>query len=247
MKNYLRLMLLIGFSISAFYGIIVIFNDSFLQTVFASQEEFSGLQTGIISTENNDYAISNNFQTRILQDGKIMRISGITITGESYYVYQKFEDDTLNVKGKILVNGIFVPVVYKKVLLEQEIPVKSKTDLIMAVELSKYTYSNYPFLISVKVFDVEKNPQAKFEDKFGVLENVLVNVTITNRFEKFVTSISGNTNSLGIFSGRYLVNEGIVGQGKFNVNVLVDDGISSTSKSFTTFFRGDIRNYFDKN
>ena len=237
---------LIGISIIVVCCSIVVFNDSFSQTVFGIQEDFLVLQTGIISTENNDYAISNNFESRILQDGKIMRINGLTTTGEIYYVFQKINKDTVIVKGKILVNEVFVPVINKEIISEQDTQVKPETELIMAVKFAKYTYSGYPFVVSVKVFDAEKNPQAKFEDKFGVLENVFVNVTITNRFDKFVTSLSGKTDSSGLFKGSYLVNEGIVGQGEFNVNVIVGNGNTSASKSFTTFFRGDIRDYFDK-
>jgi hypothetical protein len=237
---------LIGILFIVFSGSIII-NDSFSQNVFGIQEDFLVLQTGIISTEDGDFAISNKFETRILQDGKIMRISGITTTGEAYYVYQKIKDEIAIVNGKILVNGIFVPIITKEIVFEQEIQEKSKTEMIMAVKLPQYTYSNYPFVISVKVFDAEKNPQPKFEETVGSLENVFVNVTVTNRFDKFVTSLVGNTDSSGLFRGSYLVNEGITGQGKFNVMVTVNDGTSSTSKSFTTFFRGDIRYYDDNN
>ena len=223
-----------------------IINDLFSQMVLGIQENFLVLQTGIISTKDGDFAISNNFETRILHDGKIMRVSGITTTGEAYYAYQKIEDGITIVNGKILVNGIFVPIITKEVVFEQETQEKSKTELVMVVKLPQYTYSNYPFVISVKVFDAEKNPQPKFEESVGTLENVFVNVTITNRFNEFVTSITGSTDPSGLFRGSYLVNEGIVGQGKFNANVTVNDGLNSESKSFTTFFRGDIRNYFDK-
>jgi len=234
-----------GILFIVFCGSIII-DDSFSQHVYGVQDDILVLQTGIISTTDKDFAVSNNFETRILQDGKIMRISGITTTGEAYYVYQKIENGITIVNGKILVNGIFVPIITKDVVFEQEIQEKSKTELSMAVKLPHYTYSNYPFVISVKVFDPEKNPQPKFEESVGTLENVFVNVTITNRFDEFVTSLSGNTDSSGLFRGSYLVNEGIVGQGKFNANVTVNDGLNSESKSFTTFFRGDIRNYFDK-
>jgi hypothetical protein len=235
--------ILIGILFIVFCGSI--FNDSFSKKVFGIQEDFLVLQTGIISTEDEDFAISNNFETRILHDGKIMRISGITTTGEAYYVYQKSEGGIATVNGKILVNGVFVPIITKEVLFEQEIQEKSKTELVMVVKLPQYTYSNYPFIISVKVFDAEKNPQPKFEESNGLLENVFVNVTITNRFDKFVTSLNGTTDSSGLFRVSYLVNEGIVGQGEFKVNVIAHNGLASVSKSFTTFFRGDIRDYFD--
>lgn len=235
--------ILIGILFLGFYGLII--NDLFSQKAFGIQEDFLVLQTGIISTEDEDFAISNNFETRILHDGKIMRISGITTTGEAYYVHQKIEEGITIVNGKILVSGAFVPIIIKEVLFEQEIQEKSEMELVMVVKLSQYTYSNYPFIISVKVFDAEKNPQPKFEESNGSLENVFVNVTITNRFGKSVTSLNGTTDSSGLFRGSYLVNEGIVGQGEFKVNVIANDGLTSVSKSFTTFFRGDIRDYFD--
>jgi hypothetical protein len=244
MKIHLEV-ILIGILFTVFCNLII-FNYSFAQNVSVTSENFLVLQTGIISTEDDDFALSNIFKTRVLQDGKIMRLSGVTTTGEAYYVYQKIKDDNTVVNGKILVNGVFIPIISKEVLSEPEMQIMQKSKLDMAVKLPSYTYSNYPFVISVRVFDIEKNPQPKFEDTYGTLENTFVNVTITNRFDKFVTSLSGNTDSSGLFRGSYLVNEG-TGQGKFNVNVSVNDGKSSTSKSFTTFFRGDIRYYDDNN
>lgn len=239
--------ILIGILFTVSSSLIIIFNDSYAQGAFGAPEDFVVLQTGIISTKDSDFAVSNIFETRVLQDGKIMRVSGITTTGEAYYVYQKIEDDTTVVNGKILVNGVFVPIINKEITSEHEILITPKSKLDMVVKLPQYTYSNYPFVISVRVFDAEKNPQPKFEETFGTLENVFVNVTITNRFDKFVTSLTGNTDSSGLFRGSYLVNEGIVGQGQFNVNAIASDGTSSASKSFTTFFRGDIRYYDDNN
>jgi len=114
----------------------------------------------------------------------------------------------------------------------------------MAVKVSQYTYSNYQFVISVKVFDSKVNPNARYDSRIGVLENVFVNVTITDRFDEFVTNLSGNTDSTGVFQGSYLVYEDVVDQGEYNVNVTIGDGTSNITQSFTTFFRGDIRDYF---
>ena len=213
------------------------------QSAFGFEENILALQTGIISTNNNDYAISQEFEVRIFQNGKIMRLSGLTTTGEQYYFYQKSVGDDIIVRGKIYVNGAFVPIIFKEDLLEQKTQ-QPETKLAMAVKLSQYTYSNYQFVISVKVFDVEQNPLPSYNQRTGVLENVFVNVTITDRFDEFVTTLSGNTDSTGVFQGNYLVYENVVDQGKYNVNVMIDDGTSNTSQSFTTFFRGDIRDYF---
>ncbi len=228
-------------------GSVIFFTQSYSQYAFGFEEDFVVFQTGIISTDIQDYAISKDFETRITQNEKIMRLSGITTTGEVYYLYQKMVDDKIIVKGKILVNGVFIPIKYSERVFEPEIMIKHETDLIIATKLPQYTYARYPFAISVKVFDAEKNPQAKFEQREGAIENVFVNVTITNQFDKFVTSFSGLTDSTGLFRGSYVVRENIDIPGKYNVNVTVDDGTTSTSQSFITFFRGDLRDYFDDN
>ncbi len=213
------------------------------QSAFGFEENILPLQTGIISTNNQEYAISQEFEVRIFQNGKIMRLSGLTTTGEQYYFYQKSVGDDIIVRGKIYVNGAFVPIIFKEDLLEQKTQ-QSDTKLAMAVKISQYTYSNYQFVISVKVFDAEKNPLSNYNQRDGVLENVFVNVTITDRFDEFVTTISGNTDSTGVYQGNYLVLEDVVDQGEYNVNVTIEDETSNTSQSFTTFFRGDIRDYF---
>ena len=82
------------------------------QTAFGFEENILVLQTGIISTSNQDYAISQEFETRIFQDGRIMRLSGMTTTGEAYYLYQKIVGDDIIVKGKIFANNVFVPIIW---------------------------------------------------------------------------------------------------------------------------------------
>jgi len=228
-------------AITIVIGVFFTYFDA--QSAFGFEENILALQTGIISTNNQDYAISQEFKAKIFQNGKIMRLSGLTTTGEQYYFYQKSIGDDTIVRGKIYVNGVFVPIIFKKELLEQKTQ-QVDTKLAMSVKLSQYTYSNYQFVISVKVFDAEQNPFPNYNQRTGVLENVFVNVTITDRFDEFVTALSGNTDSIGVFQGNYLVLEGVVDQGEYNVNVIIDDGVSNTSQSFTTFFRGDIRDYF---
>ena len=236
---------LVAILISVSIGSLIFFTQLYSQYALGLEENFVVFQTGIISTDNHDYSVSKNFETRIIQDGKIMRLSGITTTGEVYYLYQKVIDDKIIVKGKILVNNVFVPIKYKEKIFEPEIPAKPETKLIISAKLPQYTYARYPMAISVKVFDAEKNPNAKFEQGEGILENVFVNVTITNQFDKYVTSFSGKTDSNGLFRGSYVVRENIDPPGKYNLNVIVVGGGTSISQSFTTFFRGDIRDYFD--
>lgn len=241
MESSKSLLVFFTLTITIVTGIFFMYIDT--QSAFGFEENILVLQSGIISTSNQDYAISQEFDTRIIQDGRIMRLSGITTTGEQFYLYQKIVGDDTIVRGKIFVNNDFVPIIFKKEFLMQK-TTQSDSNLIMAVKLSDYTYSNYNFVISVKVFDAELNPQARYDSRIGVLDNVSVTVTITDRFNNHVTTLSGNTDSRGIFQDKFLVLEKVVDQGKYNVNVIIDDGNTNTSESFTTFFRGDIRQYF---
>lgn len=242
-RNETRKSLMIFFTLTTTIvgGAFFIYYD--VQNAFGFEENILVLQSGIISTSIQDYAISQEFETRIIQNGKIMRLSGITTTGEQYYLYQKIIGEDIVVRGKVFTNNAFVPIIFNQELFEQK-TVKSDSNLIMSVKVSDYTYSNYNFVISVKVFDADVNPIAKYDSRTGVLENVFVSVTITDRFDNHVTTLSGNTDSRGVFQGKYLVVEDVVEQGEYNVEVMIDDGTSTTSQSFTTFFRGDIRDYF---
>jgi len=90
-----------------------------------------------------------------------------------------------------------------------------------------------------------QNPQANYDQSFGALEDVFVNITITNEIDALVTSLSGNTDATGLFRETHIVREGIDLPGEYTVNVFIDDGITNTSQSYKTFFRGDIRDYWD--
>src|SRR3989337_2485965 len=136
-KKISLIIILISISI----GSLIFFTQSYSQYAFGFEENFVVFQTGIISTDNQDYAISKNFETRIIQNGKIMRLSGITTTGEAYYLYQKMVDGKIIVKGKILVDGGFIPIKYREKILESEILVKPETELIISAKLPQYTYA----------------------------------------------------------------------------------------------------------
>jgi len=121
--------------ISISIGSLIFFTQMYPQYVFGFEEDFVVFQTGITSTDNQDYAISRDFETRTIQDGKIMRLSGITTTGEAYYLFQKMVDDEIIVKGKILVNGVFIPIKYREKIFEPEMPIKPETELIISTKL----------------------------------------------------------------------------------------------------------------
>jgi hypothetical protein len=228
-------------------GIVFFSTDPSSQDGFGLEENFVTLQTGIISTQDRDFAVSNDFEIRIFQNEKIMRLSGVTTTGEPYYIYQKNIGGDIMLKGKILLEGFFVSIIQKEIIPEPQVSLEPGTQLVMSTKIPHHTYASYPVTISVKVFDAEQNPQANYNQKFGALEDIFVNVTITNKFDKVISSLSGYTDSTGLFRGSHVVREGIDLSGEYKVVVTIDDGTTSTSKFFKTFFRGDIRDYWNDN
>jgi len=66
------------------------------------------LDTGIIHSDDNQFQISNDMNTREFSNGKIIRVSGQTIEGFPYITYSKILEDKVNTHGIIFIGGKFV-------------------------------------------------------------------------------------------------------------------------------------------
>ena len=228
--------------ISIFIGSLIFFTQSYSQNAFGFEENFVVFQTGIISTENRDYAISNNFEMRIIQDGRIMRLSGITTTGEPYYVFQKTVNSNTIVKGKILVNDKFIPIIQSRsvveekqiVDMEQSIPIK------MVISQPHDIYWRQIYTINVKVFEADKNPLNNYWFKEYLVPNVSILIDINHESGRHLTTIKGTTNEDGYFKGQYYVRDNLDWGGKYNVHVVAGDEANNDTEDLTTFIIGEI-------
>ena len=237
-KKISLIIILISISI----GSLIFFTQSYSQYAFGFEENFVVFQTGIISTENRDYAISNNFEMRIIQDGRIMRLSGITTTGEPYYVFQKIVDSNTIVKGKILVNDKFIPIIQSRsvveekqiVDMEQSIPIK------MVISQPHDIYWRQIYTINVKVFEADKNPLNNYWFKEYLVPNVPILIDINHESGRHLTTIEGTTNEDGYFKGQYYVRDNLDWGGKYNVHVVAGDEANNDTEDLTTFIIGEI-------
>jgi len=228
--------------ISISIGSLIFFTQSYPQYAFGFEENFIVFQTGIISTDNHDYAISKNFETRIIQDGKIMRLSGITTTGEVYYLYQKMIDDKIIVKGKILVNNKFIPIIQSRTVAEEKQIADIKQSLPIKIVISQphYTYWGQFYTINVKVFEADKNPLNNYWFKEYLVPNVPIFIDINHENGRHLTTMEGTTNEDGYFSGRYYVRDNLDWGGKYNVHVVAGNEDNNDIKDVTTFIIGEI-------
>jgi len=223
-------------------GFLIIFTQSFLQNTLAFEENLVILQTGIILTAEEEYAISNNFQTRIIQDGKIIRISGVTTTGEIFYAYQKMTENDIILRGKILVNDGFISIIKPIQVFDEGLTDEtSKSQPIKMVILQPHsTYWRQTYTINVKVFEVDKNPSNDYWHKSNLVPKVPILIEINHENGRHLTTIEGITNDDGYFKGQYFVTDNLDWAGKYNVHVVAGDKSSSITQDLTTFIIGEV-------
>jgi len=229
-------------TITILIGVFFTYFDA--QSAFGFEENILALQTGIISTNNQDYAISQEFEAKIFLNGKIMRLSGLTTTGEQFYLYQKSIGDDTIVRGKILINEDFIPIVQKSEIESKKSVPQDTKEIIVLIKQPQYGYYYDTYTLTAKAFEAELNPRANFDQTQGYAEGVKINVTLTNdRNEERLTSFAGETNQFGVFSGNYLWGYRD-SSGEYKVTVMIDDGNSISYQYFPTFYRGETLKLF---
>ena len=174
-----------------------------------AQEEFSILETGIISTVTDDYDISGKFEIRVIGDGDIIRMKGITVSGNPYYAYQRVIDGEQIISGKIFIDGKAVPLINKVIEPStniQNIEKENTTEKNLIVQIESADSSRYYqyYTFSVKVYDADVNPYPElFSKTDGLLNAIPVNATIIDKNGNLLVSFEGITDKSGKFSGSY--------------------------------------------
>jgi len=215
------------------------------QTAFSQQIEPESspiLESGIISTKNNDYIISNDFDIRQFFYGKILRISGTTIDGNFYYVYHKIIDDEIFLKGKIFLDGKFVPLEFNKepeqVTKESSMPLE-QPEMKILVKQTERVYWKQNFDITIRVFNAELNRLNDFDQNWGYIPGIDILVEIFNEDDELLTSLSGQTGNTGYYDAEYYIVENLISRGDYIVNVTADNGQVQLTKTLPLYIFGE--------
>jgi hypothetical protein len=198
------------------------------------------LQSGIISTGTNDYIISNDMKIREFSNGKILRVSGTTIDGNSYFVYHRIIDDEITLRGKIFLNGKFVPLEFNKVSEHTavESSITEQPRLKILVQQTERVYWEKDYDITVRVFDAELNKSNNFNQNWGHLSNIDILVEITNTKNELLTSFKGETDHNGIFEDDFIVKTKTM-KGEYFVKIFAGTGNNQVTKTLSMFVLGD--------
>ena len=198
----------------------------------------SFLDTGIIHSDENQFQISNDMNTREFFNGKIVRVSGQTIEGFPYITYSKILDDKVNTHGIIYVGGEFLKLSFVEKVTEETTEEK-EDDLQILVQYTQRVYSKQTALVDVKVYDPEQNKYNDFNLNYGFLKNIDIKIVVLDENNEEFYSTNGITNDKGFFETEFFIPERFP-QETLTVTVSAEDNNSKSSKILQMFTLGAI-------
>ncbi|MFB5632170.1 MAG: hypothetical protein ACE5Q9_02450 [Nitrosopumilus sp.] len=224
------------------YGIFLLSLGLFLGTpVFGEIDLLSNitfLDTGIIHSDENQFQISNEMNTREFSNGKIVRVSGQTIEGFPYITYSKIVDDKVNTHGIIYVGGEFLKLSFVEKFTDENTEEK-EDDMQILVQYTQRVYSKQYASIEIKTYDPEQNRLKDFSLNYGFLSNVDIKVVVLDENNEEFYSTTGVTNDKGFFETEFFIPERYP-QETLTVTVSAEDNDSKSSKILQMFTLGAI-------
>ena len=224
------------------YGIFLLSLGLFLGTpAFGEIDLLSNitfLDTGIIHSDENQFQISNEMNTREFSNGKIVRVSGQTIEGFPYITYSKIVDDKVNTHGIIYVGGEFLKLSFVEKVTEETTEEK-EDDMQILVQYTQRVYSKQYASIEIKTYDPEQNRLKDFSLNYGFLSNVDIKVVVLDENNEEFYSTTGVTNDKGFFETEFFIPERYP-QETLTVTVSAEDNDSKSSKILQMFTLGAI-------
>jgi hypothetical protein len=118
-------------------------------------------------------------------------------------------------------------------------------ELIVLVQQDIKTFWNDTYDIEIKVFDKAINPNPKFYQSLGAIDQAEIKVILKDIDGIKLTQFSGQTNSKGFWDDDYFVLQNLVSGGEYFVEVNVTYLESRNFQSFETFIISDTRDSKD--
>ncbi len=222
-----------------FFFLILVLSVNFASAQVDPLVDIKFLQTGILNTNENEFHISNELTFREFANGKIIRVSGQTIEGFPYITYSKIFKDKIDTHGIIFIKGQFTKLKFDEEPIVEESIVEKKEDVSLLVKYSQRVYSEKIVYIDVKIYDKKQNKLNNFDQNYGYVSNVDINVQITDESEQVVFSSNGITNKRGLFETQYLIPENSKRE-TLTVTITAENENSTTSKILQVFSLGQI-------
>ena len=196
-------------------------------------------QTGELNTKENQFLISDQLNIREFFNGNIIRVSGLTLEGFPYITYSKILDEQINTHGVIFMQGEFKKLNFDEKIEEETTVVEKDDDISLLLKYTQRAYSEKTVYVDVKIYEKDQNKLNDFNQNYGFISDVNINVKITNEDDQIVFSSNGTTNKNGLYETQYLIPE----NSKRETLILTIDAeneSSATSKILQVFSLGRI-------
>jgi len=238
MKNQYKLFIITIIGVLSVIPLSVFAPHSQLESALV--EESIILQTGKLFTTAGEFKISNDFDIRIFAEGAIMRVSGITTEGFPYYVYHLKDDEKTNIKGKILIDENWKSVVEKENTVTEQVQTQpNQIELLILGKSDHFVYLNDKYDITIKIFDASKNTLKNFDQNYGGINGINVNISLDHEDGTHLTSFNGTTENNGFYKDGYFVSNTNVKTGKYFVTVSVSYNNNEITQGYTMFIRNE--------
>ena len=212
-------------------------NLAFAEVDPLSDIEF--LQTGTLDTSENQFHISNEITIREFFNGQIVRVSGQTIEGFAYITYSKIVDDKINTHGMIFINGQFVNLLFEEKQIQEITDIKKKDDVVILVKYTQRVYSENFAKLDIKIFDKEQNKLNNFNQNYGHMPNIDIEIIVMDEDNQEFYSSSGITNSKGYYETKFWLPDNSKRE-TLTVTINAENENSESSKILQIFNLGRI-------
>ena len=197
------------------------------------------LQTGEITTAENQFHVSNDMSIREFSKGNIIRISGQTIEGFPYITYSKILENRVDTHGMIFINSQFVNLIFTEKPTQKETDVEKKDDLAILVKYTQRVHSEKFAQIDIKIFDKKQNKLNNFNQNYGYIPNTDIEILVVSEDNQEFYFSNGVTNDKGFFETKFLIPDNSKRE-TLTVTINAENENSKSSKILNIFNLGNI-------
>ena len=151
----------------------------------------------------------------------------------------------------VIVRSVLSQIIYKMICFRiscfiekpiEEISIEQKTDdLSIATQYTQRAHSKQFIFVDVKIFEHEQNKYNKFDQNYGFIPDVEIQVIITNEDQQEIFSSVGVSNDKGLFETKYLIPDNSKRE-TLTITISAENNNSLSSKIFQVFTLGNIQN-----
>ena len=196
-------------------------------------------QTGKLNTTDNQFQISDKLNIREFFNGDIIRISGLTLEGFPYITYSRVLEEQINTHGVIFIQGEFKKLNFDEKIKDETSVIEKDDNILLLLKYTQRAYSEKTVYVDVKIYDKDQNKLNDFNQNYGFISDVSVNVEITNEDEQIVFSSNGVTDENGLFETQYPIPENSKRE-TLLLTIDAENESSATSKILQVFSLGQI-------